>query len=142
MMLWFKNMCVFDSSNWGPLTLYFKKYPWDPPSVTRESLPLEIGRRHEFGGLLSQPVAQRPAPEENGRSRKITWHGEWCCPRDFLLPLVKVCVFVPPPKVHVSYESEFGSAPTTLLCMALRDRRDRRTRTGERPPRTGMMVKS
>ena len=28
--VWFKKICVFVSSNWGPLTVHFQLYPWNP----------------------------------------------------------------------------------------------------------------
>ena len=28
--VWLKKTCVFVSSNWGPLTTFFKQYPWNP----------------------------------------------------------------------------------------------------------------
>ena len=32
---WFEKICVFVSSNWGPLTVSFKQYPWNAPGQIR-----------------------------------------------------------------------------------------------------------
>ena len=39
----FKKICVFASSNWGPLTVYVNQYPWNPRGLDG---PLQRPRRH------------------------------------------------------------------------------------------------
>ena len=36
---WFKKICVFVSSNRGPLTVSFNRYPWTPPGAGDHARP-------------------------------------------------------------------------------------------------------
>ena len=37
--VWFKKICILVPSNWGPLTVSFKRYRWSPLGVRAEANP-------------------------------------------------------------------------------------------------------
>ena len=42
--LWLKTICVLVSSDWGPLTVYFRQYAWNPPGNWSSYYEVEVVR--------------------------------------------------------------------------------------------------